>query len=227
MVLLLPLPQHEQPPVDRLLARDPRLRIATAADCSRRRRPTARAAAPPPFDGASPTRATRSTIAHPRRRRTPPRQLGRRHIVEHREHIVDRQASVMSSPNSSADALLGTRRLLGAVHERRHLARQRALRLALLRRAPRALARARRSSSRAEKREELQIRHRRRDRRCSARTGRSGTATCAPDRARSCPLRSCRTSRRSPSSAAASPDRAPSPPRSLRIRSMPAVMLPH
>ena len=47
------------------------------------------------------------------------------------------------------------------------------------------------------------------------------------DRARPCPLRSCRTSRPTPSSSAATPGRAPSCARSFRIRSMPAVMLPH
>ena len=51
--------------------------------------------------------------------------------------------------------------------------------------------------------EELQIRARRRDRRCSARTDRSGTARCAPDRATPCPLRSCRTWCRPPWSPAA------------------------
>ena len=105
----------------------------------------------------------------------------------------------MSSPNSSARRVLGARHLLGAVHERRHLARQHALRLALLgRRLRRRLELVDRGL--LEKREVLEVVH------DVAIVGvqpelvepeRRGPRA---DRARRARLRSCRTSRPTPSS---------------------------
>ena len=61
----------------------------------------------------------------------------------------------------------------------------------------------------------------------AARTDRNRARWCAPDRATPCPLRSCRTWCPPTSSPAATPGRAPCSPRTLRISSQPAVMLPH
>ena len=61
------------------------------------------------------------------------RQLRRRHILEHRQHVVDGERRDVFA-EQQARRVLGARHLIGAVHERRHLAREHALRLALLRR---------------------------------------------------------------------------------------------
>ena len=152
--------QHEHASADRLLrasaapARSAtrRLFTYTPPDCTSRRASL--------FDGASCTRATRSTTTH-----AVAVEFARRDISvdgtssNTASTSSTRAACAMSSPNSTLRRVLGARDLLGAVHERRHLAREHALRLALLRRRLASPPRARSIARAIEEREELQIAH--------------------------------------------------------------------
>ena len=118
------------------------------ADCSRTHRPTAPAAAP----RSSTARAAR---APPDRRAPTPAPASSRagsSVDGTSSNTASTSSSgsvAMSSPNSRLDAALGARHVIRAVHERRHLAREHALRFALLRRRGVRVRRARRSPSRS------------------------------------------------------------------------------
>ena len=145
----LPLPQHEHASADRLLDASAAPADPPRAGCSRRRRRTAPAAAPrsstAPAARARPDRRSPMPVAA----ELVAGDLRRRHILEHREHILDAAAS--RCPRRTARSTHARRAppARRAVHERRHLAREHALRLALLRRARVARLERRRSRSRS------------------------------------------------------------------------------
>ena len=144
MILLLALPQHEQPPADRLLARQTAPADPTRGGCSHTRRPTAPAAAP---------RSSTAPAARAPRRSTMPMPSPSNSSAGSSVDGTSSNTASTSSTRQRRDVLaeqqarrvLGARHLLGAVHERGHLAREHPLRLALLRRARRRRRRARRS----------------------------------------------------------------------------------
>ena len=174
------------------------------------------------FELVSPTSVSRSTSRQPSGLM---RHRCRRHVRR-----TPAAARAPTSPRVAAEQLLRRRFRLAhrlvAVHQPRHFARQLALRVPLL-----GLARARRlelgDRAPLEEREELQVPHRVAIVGVEPELIELVRRRQLPDRARSCPPRSCRTSFPPPSSPAAAPGRAPCAPRTRRIRSMPAVMLPH
>ena len=108
MILFLTLSHHEQPAANRLIdasaaPADPttrRLFTYTPPDCTSRRASL--------LDGASSTRATRSTRPMPAAHSLS-RNLGRRHILKHRQHIVERQRRDVLAKEQRR-RLLGTRK---------------------------------------------------------------------------------------------------------------------
>ena len=129
----------------------------TRGGCSHTRRRTAPAAAP----RSSTTPAARATADRqsPRPRSTnSPAGSSVDGTSSNTASTSSTSSVAMSSPNSIARRALGARHLIGAVDQRRHLAREHALRFALFRRARR--HRRELLDRRAlEEREELQVRH--------------------------------------------------------------------
>ena len=171
MVLLLPLPQHEQPPADRLLARQPRLRIRHApivhVDAARLHQPPRLALrrrqlhARDEIDDADAVAVelARRQLASTARRRTPPAR---------RRPAASRCPRRTAAPTRARRAPPARAPCTSVVTSR--ASTRCASRFSGAAASPPSSAVDRRA---IEKREELQIRARRRGRRCSARTGRS------------------------------------------------------